>query len=110
MSIRKRVESPKTPNGTLQHTEKVEDARTDLTRWRLKDDRGRHTWHYLESDEELKQWPMTAADKYFLGLETASLSLMMPLWLPVVMMLTKVKGSTNTAESRDTTPGMREWN
>lgn len=74
MSIKKRGEAPKAANGTIHHTEKVEDAKTDLTRWRLKDDRGRQTWHYLESDEKIKQWPMTAADKYYLGLETVSSS------------------------------------
>jgi len=39
-------------------------------RWRMKDDRGRQTWHYLETDEEMKNWPMTAADKYYVGLDT----------------------------------------
>lgn len=44
------------------------EERTDYARWRMRDDESRHTWHYLESDEELKAWPQTAADKYFLGL------------------------------------------
>lgn len=43
-------------------------ARTDYTRWRLLDDRGRQTWHYLEDDEDVKKWPQSTADKYFLGL------------------------------------------
>lgn len=48
-----------------------DDARrSDRTRWRLLDERGRQTWHYLESDEEVKAWPQTTADKYFLGLDT----------------------------------------
>ena len=83
MSVRKRSEALKASNGTIHHTEKVSngtihavdkivDAKTDHTRWRLKDDRGRQTWHYLSSDEELKQWPMTTADKYYLGLDTVS--------------------------------------
>ena len=55
-------------NTTTVHPEK-----TDYTRWRLKDDRGCQTWHYLGSDEELKAWPQSTADKYFLGLETVSL-------------------------------------
>ncbi|OJJ48455.1 hypothetical protein ASPZODRAFT_150681 [Penicilliopsis zonata CBS 506.65] len=46
------------------------DAKTDPLRWRLLDDRGRQTWHYLESDEELAKWPQSVADKYFLGLPT----------------------------------------
>ena len=44
--------------------------RTDYTRWRLLDEAGRQTWHYLEDDEDIKEWPQTTADKYFLGLPT----------------------------------------
>lgn len=46
------------------------DLKTDYSRWRLLDDDGRQTWHYLESDEENKKWPQSIADKYFLGLPT----------------------------------------
>lgn len=46
------------------------DEKTDYSRWRLRDDRGRQTWHYLKTDEELRAWPQTVADKYFLGLPT----------------------------------------
>jgi lanosterol synthase len=46
--------------------------KTDHTRWRLKDDRGCQTWHYLKTDEEIKAWPQSTADKYFLGLDTVS--------------------------------------
>jgi len=42
--------------------------RTDYTRWRMLDEAGRHTWHYLEDDEDVKEWPQSHADKYFLGL------------------------------------------
>lgn len=44
--------------------------RTDYSRWRLLDERGRQTWHYLEDDEDVKEWPQSTADKYFLGLPT----------------------------------------
>nr|AFG34073.1 lanosterol synthase [Bipolaris eleusines] len=44
--------------------------KTDYTRWRLKDDRGCQTWHYLQTDEEMKAWPQSTADKYFIGLDT----------------------------------------
>jgi lanosterol synthase len=44
--------------------------RTDYSRWRLQDDGGRQTWHYLEDEELVKDWPQTFADKYFLGLPT----------------------------------------
>ncbi|KAL8934521.1 MAG: hypothetical protein Q9216_005865 [Gyalolechia sp. 2 TL-2023] len=44
------------------------EGRTDLRRWRLLDERGRQTWHYLTSDDD--SWPQSTADKYFLGLPT----------------------------------------
>lgn len=44
------------------------EAKTDATRWRLKDDESRHTWHYLEDDDEAKEWPQSYADKYYLNL------------------------------------------
>lgn len=42
--------------------------RTDFSKWRLLDEAGRHTWHYLQDDEDSKDWPQSTADKYFLGL------------------------------------------
>ena len=42
--------------------------KTDYTRWRLLDEAGRQTWHYLEDDEAAKDWPQSVADKHFLGL------------------------------------------
>lgn len=53
---------------------KEEAPKTDYTRWRLKDDRGCQTWHYMDSDEENNAWPQSTADKYFLGLNTVSLT------------------------------------
>ena len=45
---------------------------TDLSRWRLLvNDGGRHTWHYLQTEEELANWPQNEIDKFWLGLETA---------------------------------------
>ncbi|KAK5137712.1 hypothetical protein LTR08_007283 [Meristemomyces frigidus] len=70
MSTRKRTLSTKQANGLTKPVERLEDPKTDVARWRLRDDRGCHTWHYLQSDEELKQWPQTKADKYHMGLET----------------------------------------
>jgi lanosterol synthase len=46
------------------------DEKTDYSRWRLLDERGRQTWHYLEADEDVKEWPQSVADKYHLGLPT----------------------------------------
>ncbi|KAF9402997.1 Lanosterol synthase (Oxidosqualene--lanosterol cyclase), partial [Podila epigama] len=40
---------------------------TDRTRWRLRADEGRQTWHHL-SEEEHKANPQTDIDKYWLGL------------------------------------------
>ncbi|TAQ87209.1 hypothetical protein B7494_g4465 [Chlorociboria aeruginascens] len=56
--------------------------RTDYTRWRLLGERGRQTWHYLEDDEDAKEWPQTIADRYFLGLPTNGLEFFQHLQLP----------------------------
>lgn len=47
---------------------------TDKTRWRMLDDDGRQTWHYLETEKEAKAWPQSFADKYFLSLPTVRTS------------------------------------
>jgi lanosterol synthase len=61
------------------HTPQVKkptlSERTDYTRWRLLDERGRQTWHYLEDDEDVKEWPQSIPDKYFLGLPLVSIPL-----------------------------------
>ncbi|EGN92185.1 hypothetical protein SERLA73DRAFT_99556 [Serpula lacrymans var. lacrymans S7.3] len=42
---------------------------TDYSRWRLLcNDGGRHTWHYLETDEECEAWPQNSVDKYWIGI------------------------------------------
>ncbi|KAL1710959.1 terpenoid cyclases/protein prenyltransferase alpha-alpha toroid [Schizophyllum commune] len=42
---------------------------TDYNRWRLLvNDGGRHTWHYLETDEECEKWPMNDVDKFWMGI------------------------------------------
>ena len=44
---------------------------TDYTRWRLQvSDGGRHVWVYLKTDDEMKAWPQSTVDKYWLGLDT----------------------------------------
>lgn len=43
-------------------------SKTDISRWRMKDDESRHTWHYI-SEEEAKEWKQSYADKYYLGLD-----------------------------------------
>lgn len=46
-----------------------EEPFTEYSRWRLRvSDDGRHTWHYLHTDDECRDWPQTDLDKYWLGL------------------------------------------
>ena len=47
------------------------DKTTDRSLWRLKDEKGRQTWHYL-TPEEAKKWPQSFADKYYLNLPLVS--------------------------------------
>ncbi|KAI9845829.1 MAG: Lanosterol synthase (Oxidosqualene--lanosterol cyclase) [Sclerophora amabilis] len=62
----------KEPNGGAAPARSAASSqqKTDYSRWRLLDERGRQTWHYLESDEQVKEWPQTVADRYHLGLPT----------------------------------------
>lgn len=46
----------------------------DRTRWRMKADEGRHTWHYLDDDAAVKEWPQSYADKWYLDLPLVSLN------------------------------------
>jgi lanosterol synthase len=67
----KRGAHGKVTNGQIPlQSAKAGHEKTDYTKWRLKDDRGCQTWHYLKSEEEVKAWPQSTADKYFLGMET----------------------------------------
>ncbi|PHH87373.1 hypothetical protein CDD83_8960 [Cordyceps sp. RAO-2017] len=43
-------------------------ARTDRTRWRMRDDDSRHTWHYLTDEQAAQHWPQSLAEKYYLNL------------------------------------------
>ena len=53
----------------LDIPESGEQPFTDYSRWRLRvNDGGRHTWHYLRTDEEDEKWPQNKVDKYWLGL------------------------------------------
>ncbi|SPO06107.1 related to lanosterol synthase [Cephalotrichum gorgonifer] len=51
------------------------EEKTDITKWRCRDDEGRLTWHYLADEEAAKEWPQSYADKWYLG---------MPLDLPAL--------------------------
>ena len=63
-------------NGSAKEASVGVEDKTDIHRWRLLDERGCQTWHYLESDEEVKAWPQSLADKYFLGLPLVSFTAM----------------------------------
>ena len=68
------TESEKHFNGTtIASISKLE--KTDIARWRLLDEAGRQTWHYLETDKEVKAWPQSTADRYHLGLPLVNPSL-----------------------------------
>jgi lanosterol synthase len=63
-------------NGAVANST-TSNSKTDYTRWRLKDDRGCQTWHYLETDDETEAWPQTLADKWHLGMDLVSLGLLL---------------------------------
>ncbi|KAJ4306619.1 Lanosterol synthase (Oxidosqualene--lanosterol cyclase) [Collariella sp. IMI 366227] len=67
-STRKRFSNAGDPEHATKRQRPVLEGRTDFSRWRLHDDHSRHTWRYLENDDEVKEWPQSYADKYFLGL------------------------------------------
>jgi lanosterol synthase len=47
---------------------------TDFRRWRLLvNDGGRHTWHFLKTDNENEEWKQNTVDKYWAGLGVVSL-------------------------------------
>lgn len=60
-------------NGPKTTTNSSGDLKTDYSRWRLRDERGVQTWHYLQTDEEVKEWPQSTADKWFLDLPTVQI-------------------------------------
>src|SRR5262245_7542238 len=42
---------------------------TDYSKWRLLvNDGGRHTWHYMNTEEEAESWPQNSVDKFWLGM------------------------------------------
>ncbi|KAI0465954.1 terpenoid cyclases/protein prenyltransferase alpha-alpha toroid [Xylaria cf. heliscus] len=63
---RKRASNGHIDANTLQHP-RIQHT-TDRTRWRCLDEGGRLTWHYLEDDTAVKEWPQSAADKWYLGI------------------------------------------
>ncbi|KAH3303311.1 hypothetical protein KXW39_001614 [Aspergillus fumigatus] len=49
-------------------TKAASEFGTDLSRWRLNVDNGRHMWEYLESEDEARKRPQSFLEKYWLGL------------------------------------------
>lgn len=41
---------------------------TDLSRWRLRDDDGCHTWHFLADESAALHWPQSDAERSYLGM------------------------------------------
>lgn len=70
-----RIGSWITPSNGHLTTDKNGDEKTDYSRWRLTDVDSRHTWVYLEDDEENRKWPQSIAEKYHLGLPTVYFTL-----------------------------------
>jgi len=63
------------------------EEKTDLMKWRMRDDEGRLTWHYLQDDEAAKDWPQSYADKWYLGLPMVSLAFLSLALPPLKMIL-----------------------
>lgn len=61
-------------NGSAhKHSIDLSSETVDRSRWRLEVGQdSRHVWHYLKTDQQLKDWPQSTADKYYLGLPTVS--------------------------------------
>lgn len=71
-----RSSARKRTSDTDRDTKKaVIEGKTDYTRWRLKDNDSRHTWHYLTEDSEIEKWPQSNAEKYYLNLPLVRLHL-----------------------------------
>ena len=86
-------------NGSTQKGIVIEDEATDIQRWRLLDERGRQTWHYLETDGEVKKWPQSVADRYFLGLPLVSIDAQFELCGQALTLL--FQGLTRSAKGKD---------
>lgn len=65
---RKRAAESNTTNGQALPKQPRIGGRIDQTRWRIKDDDSRHTWHYLADDKAAQEWPQSYAEKYYLNL------------------------------------------
>jgi lanosterol synthase len=108
MAVRKRGEGvPATPNvythsngptTTNVKGDAATQAKTDLTRWRMKDVNGVHTWHYLQTDEEVKAWPMSVAEKWYLWMDTVGSELMR---MFVVLTCCYIVGATRSPTSEN---------
>lgn len=78
--VQTRSSKKQTGNGHIGVSTKQSQIadKTDRTRWRLLDESGRLTWHYLEDDKAVARWPQSVADKWYLGLDTVSATIRLP--------------------------------
>ena len=56
----------------LQANVDESETKTDRSRWRLLDERGRQRWIYLHTEQEAEDWPQADVDRYHLGLSVVS--------------------------------------
>lgn len=97
----------KSINGTLKTLPGKQPTTTDRTRWRLLDERGRQTWHYLRTDDEVEEWPQSTADKWFLGLDTVRCHV--ESYSTFLGRILNSAGTTRTPTCQDPSSIRREW-
>ena len=69
MNLRKKWPDNITMYSTLDVPDSGHQPFTEYSRWRLLvNDGGRHTWHYLKTDDECEKWPQNTVDKFWLGM------------------------------------------
>ena len=73
---------------------------TDINCWRLLDERGRQTWHYLDSPEKIKQWPQSIVDKHHISLPL----IRQTIYLFSIKLYTNNKNRTSPTSPRPPSP------
>lgn len=83
------------------------EEKTDSTRWRLKDDDSRHTWHYLADDKAAEDWPQSYAEKWFLNLPLVQKS-SSSTWL-LIKLTPNLVGSPRAPQTREPDSCCEKW-
>lgn len=86
------------------------EGKTDYSRWRLRDDDSRHTWHYLTDDTELAKWPQSLAEKYFMNLPLVRPTLHLSTFFQLAQTNQPRTGPTRPPESHDRPRCCQQWN